>query len=125
MTPLADALRRLALHQDIPECAAAADEIDRLEAERAALCEALQSADGARREIERLRGLVEKAHRFDLFRTNVGWLDDVPLILVYCTACPGRVGETACKDPNGSPRTDEAKAIHAAHVRQILDGGAR
>lgn len=39
MTALADALRRLALHQDIPECAQAADEI------------------------ERLRGLVAEAHR--------------------------------------------------------------
>lgn len=40
MTALADALRRLALHQDIPECAQAADEI------------------------ERLRGLVAEAHLY-------------------------------------------------------------
>ena len=81
-------------------------------------------------EVDRLEGLVRAAHQFDGARTRVVWVwspqeaKDIPLIRVRCCGCTQWADNISCKDPMGSPRTDEAKAAHAAHVQALIDGDA-
>ena len=96
MTALTDELRRLALHADLPVCAQAADEI------------------------ERLRGLVEAGHAQmpdEPDRCECGWVAPCGIC-----AATGWDGDEACECIENDAWADRE---HAAHVRQILDGGAR
>ena len=90
-TALTDELRRLAFLEDLPVCAQAADEI------------------------ERLRGLVEGLHCGGPVCVASG-LDGF-LRWGWQCSCQFGIQHGAWVDYNA------AKAEHAAHVRQILDGG--
>jgi hypothetical protein len=72
-------------------------------------------------EIERLGGLVRNAHVFDAY---VRWPSSVVArIYVKCGACEW-CASVECKDSQGSPHTDEARAAHRAHVDALIAGTA-
>lgn len=75
--------------------------------------------DRAADEIARLRELVAKAHVFEAFGPHMSYGELVAV--AHCRTCDWRELVSAT-DPNGSPRTDAAKAAHAAHVAAILEG---
>lgn len=110
MTPLTDALRRMALHQDIPECAQAADRIERLEG--------LVAPDPRRRWSVAPADVAARAAA-----VAEQWPGDLAEILTVCSH--GSIDACCCRDNARVVAAVEALLADRERLRGLVDEAHR